>query len=191
MPPCSTFLKVSLTLLLSAAAAGCGGGDPATEAEQEAREEAFRQSMSGVVLEGFFTVGDGSELRKERYEIAKVSKLGGDVWVFQARIQYGSRDVTVPVPVRMEWAGDTPVLSLTEVAIPGLGTFTARVLFYDEQYVGVWSHGEVGGLHFGRIVPDPNQESAVGKPPLQSELAGRKPPLQSESAVGKPPLRSE
>jgi len=169
MPPCRTVLKASLTLLLTAAAAGCGGGDPATEAEQEAREESFRQSMSGVVLEGFFTVGDGSELRKERYEIAKVSKLGGDVWVFQARIQYGSRDVTVPVPVRMEWAGDTPVLSLTEVAVPGLGTFTARVLFYDEQYVGVWSHGEVGGLHFGRIVRDGNQESAVGKPPLRSE----------------------
>ena len=158
MLPRSTFLKAFLTFLLSAVFLGCGGGDAVTEAEREAREEAFRQSMSGVVLEGFFTVGDGAELRKERYEIAKVSKLGGDIWVFQARIQYGSRDVTVPVPVRMEWAGDTPVLSLTEVAIPGLGTFTARVLFYDEQYVGVWSHGEVGGLHFGQIVSDPDSE---------------------------------
>lgn len=158
MPPCSSFLKASLILLLSVAVVGCGGGDPVTEAEQAVREEAFRQSMSGVVLDGFFTVGEGSELRKERYEIAKVSKLGGDIWVFQARIQYGSRDVTVPVPVRMEWAGDTPVLSLTEVAIPGLGTFTARVLFYDEQYVGVWRHGEAGGLHFGRIVPAASSE---------------------------------
>ena len=158
MLPRFTFLNASLIFLLSAALVGCGGGDPATEAEQAAREEAFRQSMSGVVLEGFFTVGEGAELRKERYEIAKVSKLGGDIWVFQARIQYGSRDVTVPVPVRMEWAGDTPVLSLTEVAIPGLGTFTARVLFYDQQYVGVWRHGEVGGLHFGQIVPNSNSE---------------------------------
>lgn len=158
MRPCSSFLNATLILLLSTAIASCGGGDAATEAEREAREEAFRQSMSGVVLEGFFTVGDGAELRKERYEISKVSKLGGDIWVFQARIQYGSRDVTVPVPVRMEWAGDTPVLSLTEVAIPGLGTFTARVLFYDEEYVGVWRHGEVGGLHFGQIVPDPDSE---------------------------------
>lgn len=169
MPPRSKFQNVSLIFLLSAAVVGCGGGDAVTEAEQAAREEAFRQSMSGVALEGFFTVGDGAELRKERYEIAKVSKLGGGIWVFQARIQYGSRDVTVPVPVRMEWAGDTPVLSLTEVAIPGLGTFTARVLFYEEQYVGVWRHGEGGGLHFGQIVPDPNRESAVGKPPLRSE----------------------
>ena len=158
MLPRTNLLDFSLIFLLSAALVGCGGGDPATEAEQEAREEAFRQSMSGVALEGFFTVGDGAELREERYEIAKVSKLGGGIWVFQARIQYGSHDVTVPVPVRMEWAGDTPVLSLTEVAIPGLGTFTARVLFYDDQYVGVWRHGEVGGLHFGQIVPDSNSE---------------------------------
>ena len=157
MPPCSSFLKASLVVLLAAVLLGCGG-DSVTEAEQEAREEAFRQAMSGVALEGFFTVGDGSKLRKERYEIARVSKLGGDIWVFQARIQYGSRDVTVPVPVRMEWAGDTPVLSLTEVAIPGLGTFTARVLFYDQQYVGIWRHGEVGGLHFGQIVPEPDSE---------------------------------
>ncbi len=158
MLPRTNPLDFSLIFLLSAALVGCGGGDPATEAEQEAREEAFRQSMSGVALEGFFTVGDGAELREERYEIAKVSKLGGGIWVIQARIQYGSHDVTVPVPVRMEWAGDTPVLSLTEVAIPGLGTFTARVLFYDGQYVGVWRHGEVGGLHFGQIVPDSNSE---------------------------------
>ena len=51
-----------------------------------------------------------------------------------------------------EWAGDTPVISLTDASVPGLGTFSARVLFYEDRYAGTWSHGDVGGNQFGRIV---------------------------------------
>ncbi len=143
-------------LLLIQVLFGCAGAsEPEADlAAQEALEQQFQKSMSGVILEGFFTVNgaDGGP-RKERYHITKVSKLAGDYWVFQARIQYGSHDVTVPVPVGMKWAGDTPILTLTDVTIPGLGTFTARVLFYDKSYVGVWRHGEHSGQHFGRIIP--------------------------------------
>jgi hypothetical protein len=110
--------------------------------------------MSGVVLEGTFTVSgsDTPEFRKERYTIESVSKLAGDLWTFQARIQYGEHDVTLPVPVKILWAGDTPVVSLTDATIPGLGSFTARVLFYRDHYAGFWSHGETSGHQFGRIV---------------------------------------
>lgn len=110
--------------------------------------------MSGVLLEGFFTSSADGQLSKERYYIAKVSKLVSDYWIFQARIQYGKHDVTVPVPVRIKWVGDTPVLTLTDATIPGLGIFSARVLFYDDHYVGVWRHEKISGQHFGRIIPD-------------------------------------
>lgn len=146
------FYLRAVLLLLTILPVACS--NERNPAEKETRELQFQESMSGVVLEGYFsTDSSGSSLSEERYHITKVSKLASDIWVFQARIQYGSHDVTVPVPVRMEWAGDTPILSLTDVAIPGLGTFTARVLFYDGHYVGVWQHGEVTGQHFGRIVP--------------------------------------
>ena len=42
--------------------------------------------------------------------------------------------------------------SLTDAAVPGLGTLSARVLFYEDRYAGNWSHGDVGGNQFGRIV---------------------------------------
>ena len=148
-------------LLLIQVLVGCA---TATESEsdlagQEALEQQFQKSMSGVVLEGFFTVNDADTgVREERYHITKVSKLAGEYWVFQARIQYGNHDVTVPVPVTVKWAGDTPILTLTDVTIPGLGTFTARVLFYDKNYVGVWSHGKVSGQHFGRIIPEADHD---------------------------------
>jgi hypothetical protein len=58
----------------------------------------------------------------------------------------------VPVPVKVLWAEDTPMISLTDAAIPGLGTFSARIVFFRDRYAGMWSHDEVGGSQFGRIV---------------------------------------
>ncbi len=133
---------------------GCSSTPPPGDAERQAREAAFAESMRGVVLEGSFTIAgrEAGKLRAERYEIEKVVKLGGDIWTFHARIQYGDHDVVFPVPVKLLWAGDTPMVSLTDVGIPGLGTFTARVLFYQDHYAGIWRHGEAGGSQFGRIV---------------------------------------
>ena len=119
-----------------------------------ALEEHFRQSLSGATLVGHFTVGDQKDLREEKYTITKVSKIPGGLWLFQVRIQYGNRDVTLPLPLKVEWAGDTPVITLTDLSIPNLGTYTARVLIYRDQYAGTWSGGDVGGQMFGRLVRD-------------------------------------
>ena len=149
-------LSVLVSLLAAAASVGCGSSNPAAaEAEQAQREKEFQEMMTGATLEGYFTTDstDPAAPRQETYHIQSVSKLAGNFWTFQARIQYGERDITVPVPVRIEWAGDTPVITLTDAQIPGLGTFTARVLLYRGRYAGTWSHGERGGNQFGRIVP--------------------------------------
>ena len=52
----------------------------------------------------------------------------------------------------MKWAGDTPVITLTDQALPGMGTYTARVVVYRGQYAGTWSGRNGGGKVFGRIV---------------------------------------
>ncbi len=135
--------------LILLALAGCGGSDPVSE--QERLEAEFEKTMTGAVLAGKFSVTGRDRLSDERYTISGVSKVGGNLWLINSRIQYGSRDVTVPVPVKVLWAGDTPVISLTDVAIPGVGTFTARVLIYRGQYAGTWSGGDHGGEMFGRI----------------------------------------
>jgi hypothetical protein len=131
------------------ALAGCGGPDAVSE--QERLEAEFRETMSGAVLVGKFSAGNREDLSEERYTISSVKKVAGDLWLINSRIQYGSRDVTVPVPVKVLWAGDTPVITLTDVAIPKVGTFTARVLIYRGAYAGTWSGGDHGGQMFGRI----------------------------------------
>jgi hypothetical protein len=145
------------------------------EAEREALETKFAESMTDVVLDGSFSVNRGGEtrVRQEKYTIASVSKVGGDIWVFQARIQYGDHDVTVPVPVKLLWAGDTPVVSLTDANIPGLGTFTARVLFYRDSYAGFWQHGDVSGNQFGKIIRGGEQPpEPAGETPGKTKGAG-------------------
>jgi hypothetical protein len=116
-------------------------------------EKRFQQMMSGVALVGHSTNLKNERISgEEKYVIDKVSKLGGDTWLFHARLQYGSHDIPVPLPVTIKWAGDTPVITLTDLTIPGLGTYTARVLLYRDQYAGTWSGKDHGGQLFGKIV---------------------------------------
>lgn len=128
------------------------GGARNAVADRAALEKKFSDQMANSVLVGYFTIdGQTKELKEERYEIDSATKLNGDLWTITARIKYGKNDVKVPVPVKVLWAGDTPMISLTDLTIPGLGTFTSRVLFYGDRYAGTWQHGEVGGHMFGKI----------------------------------------
>lgn len=138
------FLLTSLTVV----------GAESSEETQTKRFAAFTEQLTNATLVGKFTVrgrGDGDG-RAEEYAIESVTKMpNGDFWLFKARMKYGNRDVTLPMPLEVKWAGDTPVITLTETTIPGLGTFSARVVIHGEQYAGIWKHGEFGGQMFGEI----------------------------------------
>lgn len=147
-----------LTLLYCASSAlGQDAADKAKPAEPPTKEQLYKQfeeSLSGSKLVGRFTVvgKDDKPAAKEEYTLTSVTKLEeGDYWLFKARIKYGDKDVTVPLPLEVKWAGDTPVITLTDFTIPGMGTFSARVLIYRDNYVGWWKHGEHGGQMFGVV----------------------------------------
>ena len=115
--------------------------------------ENFEKAMKGVRFSGFFTV-DGSKNppSEEVYEIQSVQKFGDqDLWIFTARIKYGQKDVTLPMPLPVKWVGDIPVITMDEMNIPGLGTFSAHVVIDGNKYAGTWSHGKVGGHLYGKI----------------------------------------
>ena len=125
----------------------------AQDVSLNALEQEFAERMANSVLVGRFVIAgsEDSMPRPERYEIEGVTKVGEDQWRFTARIQYGDTNVTLPVVVTMLWAGDTPMVSLTDLTVPMLGTFTVRVIFYRDRYAGTWQHDEVGGHLFGVI----------------------------------------
>ena len=120
-----------------------------------AKEQHFQEMLSNVTLIGHFIVAGGEDqraLQEEKYTIEKVTKIGGDLWLFTARVQYAGRDVTVPLPLEVKWADDTPMITLTDMKLPQLGTYTARVLMYRGEYAGTWSSGKHGGHLFGKII---------------------------------------
>jgi hypothetical protein len=133
------------------------GQEPAKPAPtQEELIKKLATDLTGVKLVGSFTVTGKESMtpKEEEYTITSAMKLDEpDLWLLKARIKYGKTDATVPIPLQIKWAGDTPVITLTDLAVPGLGTFTSRVLFYGDQYAGTWSHGEVGGHLYGKVVP--------------------------------------
>jgi len=127
-------------------------------------EAKFAKAMTGATLVGRFTIDgmkDGNIPRPERYELGEVKKLKGDMWLLEARIKYGKFDFKAPLKLRIKWAGDTPVINMDDFTIIGMGTFSFRVLFDGDRYVGTWQHGKVGGHMFGKIEPKkPGAESA-------------------------------
>jgi len=133
------------------AGAGCSR-KPAADGAAE-NERKFEEMMTGVTLVGHSTSTNREGLGgEERYAIDKVSKLAGDIWLLQARMRFGSNELAVPIPVTIKWAGDTPVITLTDVSLPRMGTYTARVLLYRGQYAGTWSAKDHSGELFGKIV---------------------------------------
>lgn len=116
-------------------------------------EKEFQESMSGVTLNGHYTRQDGSGLSSDKYTIENVTKLKGDLWRFETRVQYAGHDMKVPVELQVKWAGDTPVITLTNQAVGGMGSFTVRIVVYKGQYAGTWSSAKGhGGMMFGNIV---------------------------------------
>ena len=125
---------------------------PSPTVEMTPVEAEFQQMMTNVVLQGFFTVGDGKELYDDRYVIDSVTKVKDGVWRFAARVQYNKKDIAVSLNVPVYFAGDTPVISLTRQAVQGLGTYDTRLVIYKGGYAGTWGGGANGGKMFGNIV---------------------------------------
>ena len=152
------FIKfIGLLLLLALAASGgwvaakLGVGSRVAMVDLPAAERQFAEHMKNAALVGRFTVTGREDRapREDRYDISSVEKVGDDQWRFNAKI--GELGVTLPIVVTMQFAGDTPIITITDFAIPTLGTFTSRVFFYGDRYAGTWQHGAVGGHLFGKI----------------------------------------
>lgn len=110
----------------------------------------------------------------ERYELKSVKKTKDGLWTFTARVTYLKQDITLPITVPVVWAGDTPMVSLSNSTLPGLGNqLSAKVIFDCGRYAGTWQHGKFGGHMWGRIErPEPEKSDAA---PEETSLADSEP----------------
>jgi hypothetical protein len=150
----------------------------AARPSREELEKAFSDKMTGSVLVGHYSVvgKDAKPANPERYDLKKVAKVRDDLWMFEARIKYGQTDVTLPLVLRVVWAEDTPMITLTDATLPGLGAaFSSRVIFHGDRYAGTWQHGKVGGHLWGTIEQaEAANESTEKKESTQKKENGTK-----------------
>jgi len=156
-------MKTRLLPLIALACLGCSGFTHAQEVKTaEALEAKFKEAMTGVTMSGrWCSVKDGvlGPEKDDKYSIEGVEKKEGDSWVIKWRMKYGKLEMTLPIPVKMKWAGDTAVIVVDQMQIPGasaygLTRYSARVLIHDNAYAGTWNGGDHGGLIKGVILKD-------------------------------------
>jgi hypothetical protein len=151
-------IAVSAIFALIVVIAVVAGGSQKTPAAQPDKielnelEKKFEKDLTGATMRGRFTI-EGKEDKippEDSYVIEKVEKIDADLWQFNVRIGEKGRG-SFPLPVPVKWAGDTPVISVTDMKIPSMGKYTARVVIYRDHYAGTWDAGDHGGSMWGRI----------------------------------------
>ena len=127
---------------------------PAAKPTKDELVKKLEETLTGAKMTGTFTVlgREDKPPAPEEYTVVSAKRIDGDTWLLKARIKYGKTDTTLPVPLEIQWAGDTPIITMTDMSIPGLGdAFSTRVVIYDGMYAGTWAHGKVKGHMFGTI----------------------------------------
>ncbi len=166
LPPLALLANLSLASLLTAPAqekpaekpAAAATAKPEAQPSADDLEAAFVKTLANVLFKGQWCLIDKGalgEAKPEQYEIVGVMKTGGDRWVINARIEYGKINLVAPVPVQVKWAGDTPIIIVNKFTLPGAGTYSARVMIFENTYSGTWTAGDHGGLLHGLIAKKP------------------------------------
>ena len=159
----STFLATTLSLLAPLASA------QTEEPTREELEAAFAERLTNVKLVGFTTLDGEEGVKEDSYTIQSATKLEDGRWRFVAQIEFGGRAVPMAMALPVEWAGDTPVITVDDMKFPMMGSYTARVLFHGDQYVGVWTGKGYGGQMYGKVVPIADGEAGADEPAADEE----------------------
>lgn len=170
-PPRASTMKPTLSLFIAVlglfAGASLRAADPAAAGADEL-EAKFKATMTAATLAGrWCPLKDGvlGAEKDDKYTIVSVEKVSGSSWVMNAEM----RGAVLPIPVQVKWAGDTAVIIVDHLQLPGAngyggGTaYSARLLIHDHTYAGTWSGGDHGGLMSG-VIKNEGSTSAKPKP---------------------------
>ena len=128
---------------------------------QEELEATFKKTFTKAVMSGRWCSLEEGRLgpeKKDRYTINSVTKVGKDVWLMNAKVEYSGKELTVPVPVQVKWAGDTAVIVVDKFAMPNSNNaYSARLVVYNNTYAGNWSGEDHGGMLYGVITQGDDQ----------------------------------
>ena len=130
-------------------------------------EERFKALLTNAFLRGRWAPLKDGELGEEKtgdkYNIVSVTKGSGENWTVSAKMKYREQEIVMPIPVQVKFAGDTAIMIVDKLTIPGGGTYSARLLFYERTYSGTWSGGRGGGMLYGVITNEKDDKPSEAK----------------------------
>src|SRR5487761_1438445 len=132
---------------------------PPAKTRRAQLEREFARTLSGATLRGHLGRRQKREIEAVSpdtpYRLGNVTKLDDEGnWKLEYYIPGTDLLFDMP-PVKVEWASDSPVITITDMQINGKkGTFRARILIDGDEYSGTWSDGKSKGCIFGTIVHD-------------------------------------
>ena len=112
---------VVLVVVTGSATAALAQTAPATQpVDPAALEKQFEATLTNATLVGHFTTtGSDAPPKEDRYHIVKVTRQQDDNWLFQARMRYAGKDLLIPLVIPVKWAGDTAMIQVTGMRMPG------------------------------------------------------------------------
>lgn len=121
-------------------------------------EERFKFLFTNASLSGRWAALRDGQLGEERsgdkYSIVSVTKGNGSNWIVSAKMKYRDQEFVMPIPVQMKFTGDAAIMEVNNLAIPGGGTYTARLMIYEWTYSGTWKGQRGGGMLYGTITKE-------------------------------------
>lgn len=168
-------IVTALAVRTPATAQPAGTTSAPAELDMTDAERAFQSLLDGAEMIGSYTMelpdapkADTPAQAADRYVIHGIRKIGPQLWQIDAGMRYNGRDIRLPIPVPVHFADDTPVICVTRLGLPGMGTYSARVMFFADRYVGVWRADAtgIGGTMTGRVIR-PMQTSQPASAPAQ------------------------
>jgi hypothetical protein len=115
-------------------------GSP-SRGELSEQESAFAAMLKNATLRGSWAPIDKRLLGEEQedgYRIVRAEKISGSQWTLISRFKFQGKEVNVPFPVIVHFAGDAAVMALDKIPLGDGSLWSARILFHDDVYAGSW-----------------------------------------------------
>ena len=144
----------------AAAPAQAPAKEPAAS-ELTAAEAAFAAMLKNATLKGSWAPIDKRLLGEEKqdgYRIVRAEKIKGSQWSLISRFTFQGKEINVPFPVTVHFAGDAAVMALDTIPLGDGSVWSARILFHDDVYAGSWwgaDKATKSGVVSGTITREP------------------------------------
>ncbi len=132
---------LSLALLLIAIPGFSLAETKAEKPDLNGLETKFAAMLENATLKGSWAPIAKQQLGDEKadgYRIVRAEKKKGNQWNIVSRIKRRGQEFDFPIPVVIEFAGDTAVMILNDSPVGKGQTWSARILFHDDVYAGSW-----------------------------------------------------